>query len=60
MVTTRFLGFITEAEAAAKATDAMLALMRLFGWRKVRGGTWKSVDEVVSLKQLRLSGCRYA
>lgn len=60
VVTTRSLGFIAEAEAASKTADATLALMRLFGWRKVRGGAWKSIDEVVTLNQLRLSGCRYA
>ncbi|MBB6154949.1 putative GIY-YIG superfamily endonuclease [Pseudomonas sp. JAI115] len=59
VVTTRSLGFITETEAASKTADATLALMRLFGWRKVRGGTWKSIDEAATLSQLRLSGYRY-
>lgn len=52
----RSIGFLTESQAAAKATDATAALMRLFGWKKVRGGVWRSVDEAVTLKQLRLSG----
>jgi len=60
VVTTRSLGFVTEAEAAAKTADATVALMRLFGWQKVRGGTWRSVDEAITLKQLRASGHRYA
>lgn len=60
VVTTRSLGFITEAEAAAKTADATVALMRLFGWKKVRGGTWRSVDEAITLKQLRASGLRFA
>ncbi|TNF78776.1 GIY-YIG nuclease family protein [Pseudomonas sp. ICMP22404] len=52
----RSLGFLTESQAATKATDATVALMRLFGWEKVRGGIWRSVDEEVTFKQLRLSG----
>ncbi|MNN44048.1 GIY-YIG nuclease superfamily protein [compost metagenome] len=59
VVTTRSLGFMTEAEAAAKAADATAALMRLFGWQKVRGGIWKSIDEATILRQLRASGYRY-
>ncbi|MEW5620630.1 GIY-YIG nuclease family protein [Pseudomonas putida] len=56
VLTTRSLSFITESEAASKTADATVALMRLFGCRKVRGGVWKSVDEAVTLNQLRLYG----
>ncbi|KTB94315.1 hypothetical protein AO073_07540 [Pseudomonas syringae ICMP 11293] len=52
----RSLGTLCESEAAAKTADATISMMRLFGWRNVRGAAWKSVDAETTLKQLRAFG----
>lgn len=52
----RSLGTLCESEAAAKTADATISMMRLFGWRNVRGAAWKSVDAATTLKQLRAFG----
>jgi predicted GIY-YIG superfamily endonuclease len=52
VLTTRTLGEVCESDAAAKTADATVAMMRLFGWRNVRGAAWKSVDPDIVFKQL--------
>ncbi|RMR10065.1 GIY-YIG nuclease family protein [Pseudomonas syringae group genomosp. 7] len=52
----RSLGTLSESDAAAKTADATISMMRLFGWRNVRGAAWKSVDAETTLKQLRAFG----
>ncbi|MBS7459219.1 GIY-YIG nuclease family protein [Pseudomonas syringae] len=52
----RSLGTLCESEAAAKTADATISMMRLFGWRNVRGAAWKSVDAETTLKQLSAFG----
>lgn len=56
VLTTRSLGLLCESEAATKAADATLSMMKLFGWRNVRGAAWKSVDPDITFKQLRTYG----
>lgn len=52
VLATRSLGTLCESDAAAKTADATVSMMRLFGWRNVRGAAWKSVDPAVVFKQL--------
>jgi predicted GIY-YIG superfamily endonuclease len=57
VLTTRLLvGALRESDAAARTADATVSMMRLFGWRNVRGAAWKSVDPEVVFKQLRAYG----
>lgn len=56
VLTKRSLGTLCESDAAAKTADATISMMRLFGWRNVRGAAWKSVDADTTLKQLRAYG----
>jgi predicted GIY-YIG superfamily endonuclease len=56
VLTTRSLGLLCESDAATKTADATLSMMKLFGWRNVRGAAWKSVDPDITFKQLRTYG----
>ncbi|MBK5374651.1 GIY-YIG nuclease family protein [Pseudomonas sp. TH43] len=56
VLTTRSLGALRESDAAAKTADATVSMMRLVGWRNVRGAAWKSVDPDVVFKQLHAYG----
>lgn len=56
VLTKRSLGALGKSGAAAKTANVTVPMMRLFGWRNVRGGAWKSVDPDATFKQLRANG----
>jgi len=53
---TRSLGSITTSAAAAKTAEATVALMRLAGWKNVRGGPWNRMDNAEIAKLLNAHG----
>lgn len=56
VITTKSLGFVSESAAAQAASIATVALMRMAGWRNVRGGLWWSIDSADTLKMLHSHG----